>query len=95
MIGMWKQQVIADNPRASDEKPANILNEMVLTQGYDYTIKPEKVRTKTRQPAPKAAKASEPTPSTRPVPALHQFEGALLSNLLTFVGLVGKDGAKD
>ena len=68
---------------------------MALTQGYDYTIKPEKVRTKTGQPVPKATKAPEPTPSSRPAPALHQFEGALLSNLLTFVGLVGKDGAKD
>ena len=98
MIGMWKQQVVADNPGASDEELANIIHELALTQGFDYTIRPEKVRTLTRPaqkaaPAPKEAPPAAPAP--RSAPAKSKVEGALLGNLSTFVGLVGKEGAKD
>jgi hypothetical protein len=99
LIGTWKQQAIADNPRASDEELAKIIHEMALIQGYDYTIAPEKVRTLTR-PAPKAARTTEEAaPATAPAPKSappkSMADGALMDNLSTFVGLVGKDGAKD
>ena len=98
LIGIWKQQAIADNPGASDEKLAKIINETALKGGYDYTIAPEKVRTLTRPaqnatPAPKEAPEAAPTPKS--APAKSQGEGALMDNLSLIVGLVGKEGAKD
>ena len=98
LISSWKQQVVAENPGASDEELAKIIHEMALTQGYNYTIAPEKVRTKTR-PTPKAASTPKEAPATAPTPksapAKSQGEGALMGNLSLIVGLVGKDGAKD
>ena len=97
-IGIWKQQAIADNPGASDEELAKIINETALNRGYDYTIAPEKVRTLTRPaqkaaPAPKEAPAAAPAPKS--APAKSKGEGALMDNLSPIVGLVGKEGAKD
>ena len=47
LIGQWKKEAIAANPAASDENLAKIINETAKKQGYDYTITPEKVRSKT------------------------------------------------
>ena len=97
LIGTWKQQAIADNPGASDEELAKIINETALKGGYDYTIAPEKVRTLTR-PAQKAGPAPKEAPAVAPpksAPPKSKGEGALMDNLSLIVGLVGKDGAKD
>lgn len=61
LIGMWKQDAIAANPGASDEDLAKIINEMARLQGYDYTIAPSKVRTKTTRPAAKSMSPAAPS----------------------------------
>ena len=91
LIGNWKQDAITANPGASDEDLARIINEMARLQGYDYTIAPSKVRTKTTKPAAKPM--SPAAPSTPRAPS--QIGGALRQDLQTFVGLVGKEGARD
>src|SRR5262249_48761686 len=50
IIGRWKQEAIAANQGASDEDLARIVNDMARKQGYDYTITPEKVRSKKNKP---------------------------------------------
>src|SRR5262245_39835392 len=50
LIGRWKQEAIAANKEASDEDLAQIINEAAKKQGYDYTITPEKVRTRAKKP---------------------------------------------
>jgi hypothetical protein len=99
-IGRWKEEAIQANPAASDADLARIINERAKGEGYDYTITPEKVRTKgKKQPAPQRQPA--PTPKAAPVVAPNsvapspQPEGALLNDLRAFVGLVGKEEAKD
>jgi hypothetical protein len=62
VIGRWKDEAIAANPGASDEDLAKIVNDMARKQGYDYTISPEKVRTKKNQPKGRP-------PAYRPAPA--------------------------
>jgi hypothetical protein len=64
LIGRWKEEAIAANGGASDEALAKIINEMARKHGYDYTITPEKVRTKAKKP-----KGSTPARRTAPAPA--------------------------
>jgi hypothetical protein len=63
LIGQWKKDAIAANPRASDQDLAKIINDTARKQGYDYKITPEKVRTKTTQPAAAAPKPAPAAPS--------------------------------
>jgi hypothetical protein len=91
LIGTWKQEAIANNPGASDEQLAKIINARATAEGYDYTISPEKVRATAEKPAEKAATV----PAARPAAAKTQAAGALTDNLQAFVQLVGKEGAKE
>ena len=50
LIGRWKQEAIPANAGASDEDLARVINETARKQSYDYTITPEKVRTKSKKP---------------------------------------------
>ena len=92
IIGRWKQEAIAANGAASDEDLARIINDRARKQGYDYTITPEKVRTKARKPggrkpARKAAPDSAPAP--RPTPT----GGVSLADIRAVKGLVDRIGA--
>jgi hypothetical protein len=95
LIGRWKQEAIAANAGASDEDLAKIINETAKKQGFDYTITPDKVRSKTkkkrkpaRQAAPAAAAArTTPAPAPKPVTRI-DFE-----DIRTLRGLVGRIGA--
>src|SRR5262245_5895858 len=84
-IGRWKEEAIKANPGASDADLARIINERAKGEGYDYTITPDKVRTKKKRSAPKRKPAPTPSPKATPVvsPTLaarsHQPEGALLN----------------
>ena len=91
LIGRWKQEAIAANGAASDEDLARIINDRARKQGYDYTITPEKVRTKARKPggrkpARKAAPNSAPAP--RPTPT----GGISLADIRAVKGLVDRIG---
>jgi hypothetical protein len=68
VIGRWKQEAIAANPGASDEDLARIVNDMARKQGYDYSITPEKVRTKKGKPKRRKAahRAVPPVASAAP-----------------------------
>jgi hypothetical protein len=73
LIGRWKQEAIAANAGASDEDLAKIINDTARKQGFDYTITPEKVQSKTKKKRKKAANKAAPaaaaahaTPAPRP-----------------------------
>jgi hypothetical protein len=93
LIGRWKEEAISANPGASDEDLANIVNDMARKQGYDYTITPEKVRTrkkgKKRKPAPAARTDSAPAPARRAAAG----GGISLDDVKAVKGLVDKIGA--
>jgi hypothetical protein len=100
VIGRWKDEAIAANPGASDEDLARIVNEMARTQGYDYTITPEKVRTKKNHPkgrqpayrpapAPAAAAPSNSTPAKAPA-----RDGITLEDIRTVKEVVDRIGAE-
>ena len=96
LIGRWKQEAISANAGASDEDLAKIINDMARKQGFDYTITPEKVRSKTkkkRKPARKAAPATAAaltTPAPAPKPAATRID---FEDIRTLRGLVGRIGA--
>jgi hypothetical protein len=98
LIGRWKQEAIAANGGASDEDLARIINETARKQGYDYTITPEKVRTKkmrkgrkhARRAAP-AATAAAPATSAPAKPAAR--DGISLEDIRAVKGLVDRIGA--
>jgi hypothetical protein len=99
LIGRWKQEAIAANAGASDEDLAKIINEMARKQGFDYTITPEKVRTKTKKPrrrkparrATPAAAATHTTPA--PAPRAVSRGGISLEDIRAVKGLVERIGA--
>ena len=100
LIGRWKQEAIAANAGAADEDLAKIVNGMARRQGYDYTITPEKVRTKTKKPrrrkharraAPAATSAARTTAAPGPKPAARG--GIELEDIRTVKALVGRIGA--
>jgi hypothetical protein len=104
VIGRWKEEAIAANAGASNEALAKIINDMAKKQGYDYTITPEKVRTKTnkpkgRTPVPAVASAARTTPapaaSTTPAPAPKAVSsgGLSLEDIRAVKGLVDRIGA--
>jgi hypothetical protein len=102
-ISNWKAQAAAANPGASDQDLANIVNDMAKKQGFAYTISPEKVRAKAKPPARKraaapkaAAPATSAAPAARRTPASspRSAEGQLMSDLRSFVQLLGKDAAR-
>jgi hypothetical protein len=98
-ISNWKAQALAANPGASDEELANVINDMARKQGFAYTISPEKVRAKAKAPARKRAaapaKSAAPAAARRTsAPAPRSAEGQLMSDLRSFVQLVGKDAAR-
>jgi hypothetical protein len=90
LIGNWKQEAIADNPGASDEDLAKIINDKAAGQGYNYTISPEKVRGKAAKEQSKAKAAP-----ARKAPAKMKTEGALVEGLHAVVQLVGKAEATE
>jgi hypothetical protein len=81
LIGRWKDEAITANPGASDEDLARIVNDAARKQGYDYTITPEKVRSKTKKP--KGRK-----PAHRPAPA----PAAVASSNLAPAKAAARDG---
>jgi hypothetical protein len=100
LIGRWKQEAIAANGGASDEDLARIINETARKQGYDYTITPEKVRTRTKKPrrrkaahraAPAAVAAARTTPA--PAPKSSSTGGISLEDIRAVKGLVDRIGA--
>jgi predicted flap endonuclease-1-like 5' DNA nuclease len=100
IIGRWKADAIAANRGASDEDLAKIINEMAQKQGYDYTITPEKVRTKTKKTAAKpaaahAAPAPAPAAHTAPAPAPRAAAtgGLTLEDIRMVQGLIERIGA--
>ncbi len=98
-ISNWKAQALAANPGASDQDLANIINDMAKKQGFAYTITAEKVRPKAKQPARKRAagpaKSAAPAAGRRTTaPAPRSAEGQLMSDLRSFVQLVGRDAAR-
>ncbi len=100
-IGRWKQEAIAANPGASDADLAKIINDTARSQGYDYTITPEKVRTTTkkkgkkaaRSTAPAAASAARSTPASAPAPRATSRGGIRLEDIQAVKGLVDRIGA--
>ena len=99
IIGRWKQEAIAANAGASDQDLANIINDMARKQGYDYTITPEKVRSKTRKPrrrktASKPAPAAAAARSTQPPARKSESAGGIsLDDIRAVKGLVDRIGA--
>jgi len=98
LIGSWKEQAISANPGASDEDLANIVNDMAKKQGYDYTITPDKVRTKKGKKAKKSGRKAAQAPAARTnsgsAPARKAAGGGIsLEDVATVKGLVGKIGA--
>jgi hypothetical protein len=99
LIGRWKQEAIAANAGASDADLARIVNEMARLQGYNYTITPEKVRTKGKKkgrkpaPAPAAAAAARTTPAPAPAPKSTSTGGLSLEDIRAVKGLVDRIGA--
>jgi hypothetical protein len=98
LIGRWKKEAIATNAGASDEDLAKIINDMAKKQGYDYTIAPEKVRTKTKKPR-RRKPASKPAPAaaaahTTPAPAIKAVSrgGISLDDIRAVKGLVERIG---
>src|SRR5689334_22230520 len=98
LIGRWKQEAISANAGASDEDLAKIINDMARKQGFDYTISPEKVRTKTKKPKRKrpAARLS-PAPAARtnsaPPPKPTSTGGIDLEDIRAVKELVDRLGA--
>jgi hypothetical protein len=102
LIGRWKEEAIKANPGASDADLARVINETAEAQGYDYTITPDKVRTRgkkrsapQRKPAPTPFPKAAPVASSTPAAPSSRPEGALLNDLRAVVRLVGKEAAKD
>src|SRR6266540_2070380 len=98
LIGRWKEEAIAANGGASDEDLARIINETARKQGYDYTITPEKVRTrakkhKGRKPARRAAPVSPARPNSAPAPTSTATGGISLEDIRAVKGLVDRIGA--
>jgi hypothetical protein len=100
-ISKLKAEALAANPGASDQDLANIINDMARKQGFAYTITPDRVRPTAKPPARKRAKAppkaAAPAPApgnSKPAPGPRKAEGQLLSDLRSFVQLVGKDAAR-
>jgi hypothetical protein len=96
VIGRWKQEAISANPSASDADLAKIINEMARSQGFDYKISPEKVRTTTqkpkgKKPAPAAASAARTTPA--PAPRSAPRGGISLEDIQVVKRLVERLGA--
>ena len=98
IIGGWKEEAIAANAGASDEDLAKIIHEMARKQGYDYTITPDKVRTKAkkprrRKPGRKAAPAAAAAHTNRaPAPKPAARAGISLEDIRTVKGLVDRIG---
>jgi hypothetical protein len=96
LIGRWKAEAIAANGRASDEDLAKIVNEMALKQGYDYTIAPDKVRTKAKKSKTKrtAAKPALTTgTNSAPAPKAAAPVKIGLEDIRALKGLVDRIGA--
>ncbi len=96
LIGRWKQEAAAANGGASDEDLAKIINEMARKQGYDYTITPEKVRTRAKKPrGRKAARRQTSAAHTTPAPAPRAAStgGLSLEDIRAVKELVDRIGA--
>ena len=101
IIGRWKHEAIAANAGASDDDLARIINDMARKQGYDYTITPEKVRSKTKKPRRRKKAATKPAPAaaaardTQPPARKPEAAGGIsLDDIRAVKGLVGRIGAE-
>jgi hypothetical protein len=99
-IGRWKQEAIAANPGASDADLAKIINDMARSQGFDYKITPQKVRTTTtkpkgKKPAPAAASAARSTPAPAPTPKSAPAGGISVEDIRAVKELVERIGAEN
>ena len=99
IIGRWKQEAIAANTGASDEDLAKIINDTARTQGYAYTITPDKVRSKTTKPKRRKA-AGKPAPAAAaarntqaPARKSEPAAGISLDDIRAVKKLVGRIGA--
>jgi hypothetical protein len=98
-IGRWKDEAIAANPGASDEDLARIVNDMARKQGYDYTITPEKVRSKKnkhkgRKPAHRPAPAVAAAAPSNSAPAKATArDGITLADIRAVKEVVDRIGA--
>src|SRR5262249_18034061 len=94
-ISKLKAEALAANPGASDQELANAINDLAKQQGFAYTITPDRVRPTAKPPARHRAKApARPAARLTSAPAPRGAEGQLLSDLRSFVQLVGKDAAR-
>ena len=98
-ISKLKAEALAANPGASDQALAEAINDLAKKQGFAYTITPDRVRPAAKPPARKRAKAPPKAAAPAPAhgnskPAPRKAEGQLLSDLRSFVQLVGKDAAR-
>jgi hypothetical protein len=95
LIGRWKEEAIAADPGASDEQLADLINATAKKQGYDYTITPDKVRTRKKAKKPARKQAPAPAARTTPAPARKAAAGGGISleDVKAVKGLVDKIGA--
>jgi hypothetical protein len=94
-IGRWKQEEIAANPGASDEELARKINDRARREGFDYTITPAKVRTKTTKKRKKrggAKPAAAPEMAARSTPAPAPRGAISLDDVQAVKGLVDRLG---
>jgi hypothetical protein len=100
-ISKLKAEALAANPGASDQDLANAINDLAKKQGFAYTITPDRVRPTAKAPARKRAAARKAAPvsalaqaNSASAPAPRKAEGQLMTDLRSFVQLVGKDAAR-
>ena len=97
LIGRWKEEAIAANAGASDEQLAHIINETARRQGYNYTITPQKVRTRKKSKGRRAARRTAPTfaapTNQEPAPKPTSMGGISLEDIRAVKELVNRIGA--
>jgi hypothetical protein len=83
------------HPSATEEGPPEFINETARKQGSDYTITPDRVRTrkKTKKPARKAAPSPAARTNSAPPRKAPAGGGISLGDVRAVKGLVDKIGA--
>jgi hypothetical protein len=97
-IARWKADAIAANAGASDEDLARFINEMARSQGFEYTITPDKVRTtskKKRRKRTHAAPAAATSRTPAPKPATTVISVSDIEVVKGLVDRLGADGVKE
>jgi hypothetical protein len=95
LIGRWKEEAISANSGASDEDLAKIVNDTAKAQGYDYTISPDKVRTRKKKAAHRPAPAAVAAPSHNSAPTKAAAgSGIALEDIRAIKAAVDRIGAE-